>query len=247
MEHHHYEIPRGDMLLDVFSNTLLQNMILLGDALFIVTALLIIRIGFKDKVPGIPALALCFCLGWDFYFTVVDQPTLDGAFNRRHFIIQIIWLGLDLIMLWQVWIYGRGLVKLPELKRHYTKLLLFVLTLAIVGQAAYIHSTQDAHGEVSGLISTLVLSIMFVYMYINRPHLEGVSVGAAWSKFTSTLLIGTGFVLLAVKGNTVSASFLPLFLFGCLFFSDALLIYLIYTHGSRKETLIKLRGAAPGL
>ena len=73
-------------------------------AFWVVAYVLIIRRGFIDETHGMPFVALCGNLGWEFVFAFVYP--LEKPF---HHIVRV-WLALDLVILSQLLMFGRGSV-----------------------------------------------------------------------------------------------------------------------------------------
>ncbi len=73
----------------------------LGSGVFwTLTYVLIIHRGFRDHTYGMPVVALCANLSWEFIFTVVRPP---GGVQH---VVDAVWLGLDVIIAVTVLRYG---------------------------------------------------------------------------------------------------------------------------------------------
>ena len=86
------------------------DILLVGSGvLWTVTYLLIIRRGFLDHTYGMPLVALCANLSWEFIFSFVFP---HGPVQRP---VNIVWFCLDLIILYQLLRYGpREFPRLPS-------------------------------------------------------------------------------------------------------------------------------------
>ena len=84
--------------------------ILVGSGLLWTLAyLLIIRQGFLDRTYGMPAAALCANLSWEFLFSFVYPHDLPQR------AVNVIWLSFDLVILFQLLLYGsREFAGLPK-------------------------------------------------------------------------------------------------------------------------------------
>ena len=90
----------------------------LGMALFwIVTYILIIIRGFRDQAYGMPMVAICANISWEFIFAFI-YPIND---IQQKF--TMIWFALDIVILMQYLIYGR-----KEFKKYLSKKLFIHLS-----------------------------------------------------------------------------------------------------------------------
>src|SRR4051794_33899273 len=96
----------------------------LGTGLFwIITYILIIKRGFQDKQYGMPMVAICANISWEFIFLFIF-PNDD-----RQKIITSAWFVLDIIIMIQYLIFGRKeFKKYISVKLFYTS---FFITLGV--------------------------------------------------------------------------------------------------------------------
>jgi hypothetical protein len=77
------------------------DILLVGSGvLWTITYLLIIRRGFLDRTYGMPLVALCANLSWEFIFSFLFP---HGPLQRP---VNVVWFSLDLIILYQLLRYG---------------------------------------------------------------------------------------------------------------------------------------------
>jgi len=206
-----HQTPRGTLpslneLLAANTPAVAYGLGFLGDLLWLVVYVLAIRIAIRQKTYAIPAAAIVLNVTWEFVHSVIFPPpaAVDLAAT-------LLWLGFDLVILIQLLRHGRSSQAAPEERRNFTMAVIAGVAVAIVGHATfYLHVTAnsifpDRGGVIAAYLINLVMSILFIQLYFNRPDGAGISRGIAWCK-----MLGTGAVSVA---NTIAIRHLPLIQF----------------------------------
>ncbi|RDY27882.1 hypothetical protein CHL78_007715 [Romboutsia weinsteinii] len=159
-----------------------------------ITYILIIIKSLKDKTYGIPYVAFCLNLAWEFTFLILHKPT---AYPIAKYVF-IPWLVLDLFVLYIFFKYGY-----KEFHRKYninrTLYILFTLfsiicsviimyLFAIDFSPLYKNDVIQAGGFIANC-QNLIMSVLFVYMLLDRKNLRGQSIYIAIFKWVGTLAI----------------------------------------------------------
>jgi hypothetical protein len=148
--------------------------------------LLMIRRGFLDRTYGMPLVALCANLSWEFIFSFVYPHDLPQR------AVNIVWLSFDLVILFQLLLYGpREFVRLP--KRVFYAVCAFALATSFAGVLAVTVEFDDFDGAYSAFGQNLMMSILFIAMLYARRSLRGQSVGIALLKMGGTALASFAF------------------------------------------------------
>lgn len=190
--------------------------LMLGSGIFwMLTYVLIIRRGFLDKSYGMPFVALCANLSWEFIFAFVHP---HSGIQRP---VNIIWFLLDVVILFQFLKYGRKEFKMP-VGAFYS---LFIVTL-VTSFCAILFITyefSDWDGAYAAFSQNLLMSILFVNMLYQRKSLQGQSALIAFTK-----MIGTAFASLAffLYIDTFQGSILLYFLYIAILVYDLLYFFL---------------------
>ena len=160
--------------------------LMLGSGLFwTLTYILIIRRGFLDQTYGVPLVALCINISWEFIFSFVYPP--GGA---QH-VVNIIWFSLDAIIFFTLLRYGpREFADLSKAAFYVMVGLALVTTFCTV---LFMTNEFDPHGAYSAFIDNVLMSTLFIAMLYARKSLRGQSLSIAVSK-----MLGTGMASLAV-------------------------------------------------
>ena len=150
--------------------------------------LLIIRRGFLDETYGMPLVALCANVSWEFIFSFVHP---HGPVQRP---VNIVWFLLDLIILFQLLQYGpREFAGLSK-GAFYTMFgLALVTSFCTVLFVTYEFDDWDEAYSAFG--QNLLMSVLFIAMLYARRSLRGQSVPIAISKMLGTALASLAFYL----------------------------------------------------
>jgi hypothetical protein len=153
-----------------------------GSGLFWTVAyLLIVRQGFVDRTYGMPLVALCANLSWEFIFSVV-RPS-DGP----QLVVNCVWLGLDLLILYTVLRYGPR--EFPWLPRYaFYGGVAATAVLSFLAVDLFSRTFDDGRASYAAFGQNLLMSALFLGM-----------LGARYGHGMETLN-----VRLALSGQSVS-------------------------------------------
>jgi len=162
----------------------------LGMGLFwIITYILIIKRGFQDKKYGMPMAAICANISWEFIFAFMyPQNDLQRIFT-------FLWFMLDVVIMMQFLLYGyKEYKKIIPRKIFYSS---FFITLAVSFFIilAMIHEFNDITGKYAAFSQNLMMSGLFIALFIQRGNLSGQSMGIAICKMIGTMFAAVGFYM----------------------------------------------------
>ncbi|WP_052356855.1 transmembrane-type terpene cyclase [Faecalimicrobium dakarense] len=197
----------------------------LSGLFWIITYILIIKKSVKDKTYGMPFLAMCLNLSWEFVFAFIYKSDIF------HQIVCFIWFILDLIIACTFFKYGY-----KDFKKKYSlsKISFFVLIVfTLISSFVFmILAPLDFSilfdGDIlqaAGFIAyfqNLLMSILFVLMFLERRNLKGQSIFIAIFKWLGTLSVS----IMSLSGM-VSSNPTELFVIFLIQFFDILYIYLL--------------------
>ena len=162
----------------------------LGTGLFwIITYILIIKRGFQDKKYGMPMVAICANISWEFIFLFIyPQDDLQKLITST-------WFVLDIIIMIQFLVFGR-----TEFKKHISiKLfyLSFVITLGVsfLIIIAMTLELNDFEGKYAAFSQNLMMSALFISLLLSRGNSSGQSIYIAVFKMLGTLLASIAFFI----------------------------------------------------
>lgn len=161
--------------------------LMIGSAFFwILTYVLIIKRGFKDKTFGMPLIALCFNISWEFiYMLIYPHPT-------PYIYSNILAFSLDIVILYQLLTsWQKEYSNLPKQHFYPSFIIILATCFSIIYLIPYIY--DDQIGFYIAFAQNLLMSILFVIMLRNRNNLRGQSIYIAIFKLIGTVLASLAF------------------------------------------------------
>jgi hypothetical protein len=160
--------------------------LVVSGVLWALAYLLMIRRGFLDRTYGMPLVALCANLSWEFIFSFVYPHDLPQR------AVDVVWFSLDLVILLQVLLYGpREFADLS--RRAFYAMLALALATSFGAVLAVTYEFADFDGAYSAFGQNLMMSVLFIAMLRSRGSLRGQSVRIALLKMSGTALASFAF------------------------------------------------------
>jgi hypothetical protein len=205
----------------------MQSIILiLGGIFWILTYVFIISKGYKDKTYGMPLLALCANISWEFIFLFLLPHSPPQLY------INYLWFVLDVIIVFQFFKYYKN-----EFSTRSSLTLCVVFGISVATAFSIILSGGIFLGDVDGVYAAfgqnLLMSVLFVVMFFRRGNtLRGQSIFIAIFKMLGTGLTSLHFYLFEPVSQS---SFMLPFLFVSIFFFDLFYTVLIVKQYKRNN------------
>src|SRR5918993_3342503 len=150
--------------------------------------LLIIRRGFLDRTYGMPLVALCANISWEFIFSFLYP---HGPVQRP---VNIVWFSLDLVILFQLLRFGPR--EFDDLsKRVFYAMFGLALVTSFCALVSVTYEFADWDGAYSAFGQNLLMSVLFLAMLRARGSPRGQSVMISLSKTLGTGLASVAFYL----------------------------------------------------
>lgn len=184
--------------------------------------LLIIGRGFRDKTYGMPVVALCANISWEFIFSFILPHKTPQLY------IDITWFLLDAVILYQYLRFGRGEFNPHLPKKLFCPLFAMTLLLCFFSVLFITYEFQDWVGKYSAFGQNLMMSILFISMLLKRDDLRGQSIWIAVFKMLGTLLPSLLFYIY-YRSNLITFLSVSIFLF------DWVYIVLLNSKGKELE------------
>lgn len=154
-------------------------MIVLGILMFGAWTLCYIAIivrAFKDKSYGIPLVDGCLNVTWEAIYSFNLAGSISKSLNWGN----RLWFIFDAINVLQVFLYGRDVQSDPWVKKHFYKIATGTFAVSAIGIYEFIYYFNDVYGVASSMIMDILMSSLFINMYLKRPDLRGISYLGAW-------------------------------------------------------------------
>lgn len=165
-----------------------------------------IRIGFRDRSFAIPFYALALNIAWELLHTIFGLQT--GVSVQT--IVNAVWFLFDIGILYTYFKFGRKYFPQRLPAHGFTAWSILVLLTALVVEYAFIREFGIARGAgYSAFLQNLLMSVLFISMFVSRGGSEGQSRAIAVSKWIGTLAPTIQFGVLG-DGGFPNGSFLIL-------------------------------------
>jgi len=140
---------------------------------WLVAYVLFIRLGFKEKTYGIPAIAMCGNVGWELTNSLLIYPAYLGIWLG-----QIMWVGFDVLVFVTIWKYGASEIEREHaiLRRWFRWLIVLGVLTSMVLSLVFALHFHDPQGTVAGWELAFVQSLMMIGMLLRRGSTRGQSV-----------------------------------------------------------------------
>ncbi|MGL5330954.1 MAG: hypothetical protein ACRDD7_16955 [Peptostreptococcaceae bacterium] len=205
----------------------------LSALVWIITYMLIINKSYKDKTYGMPFAAICLNLCWEFVFAFMYNTDVF------HQIVCLIWFILDLIIACLFIKYGY-----KDFKKKYSlnKISFYILVILsftfsfifmIIAPLSFKPLFDGDIFQTAGFIAyfqNLLMSILFVLMFLERRNLKAQSLSIAVFKWIGTFCVG----ILKLNGM-VSSNLVELFVIFLIQVFDILYIFLLINFYKKKK------------
>lgn len=198
-------------------------LLLVSGIFWTLTYILIIKRGFRDKTYGMPLLALCLNISWEFIFSFIyphEQIQLS---------VNFVWLLLDVVILVQLLKFGPP--EFPDLRKS-TFYSAFVVALATSYCTVFFISSQlGDKGIHTASGQNLLMSGLFISMLYQRKSLRGQSIWIGAFKLLGSIF---AFPALYLYSDNYKGSNLLLFFYISIFIYDLIYVGLIFKYQDKK-------------
>jgi len=148
--------------------------------------IMIIRGIKKNKYVEMPWICVLGNITWEFIwgFIFYDQINLGEFFIWSY----RAWFFLDIYIVWGVYKYGKKQGVLPEIKQYFGHLMIGVVIIWAALYSTFIYSGFDHKwGSQSAYISNVLISVLFISLFLKQWRTRKFSKTMAWLKCLGTL------------------------------------------------------------
>ena len=139
------------------------------------------RIGIRDRSYAIPFWALCLNLAWEILHSILAWQVEGIALQV---VINMLWALLDLLVLATFLWFGKH----GETTPWFVLRILMALGVAFTVQYAFVMEFGIYRGRAyAAFLQNLLMSVLFIDLFLNRGSREGQSLLIAWCKWLGTL------------------------------------------------------------
>ena len=165
-----------------------------------------IRIGFRDKVDAMPFIALALNITWEGLYAFTG---LTSNLSNIQAWINLVWVIFDLFLLYVYFKFAKEEFAKTAPKKHFIPWSIFILIMSVALQIVFMNGFGKASVDTgmlgniidvrlgawySAFIQNLVMSMLYIAMFIKRRGNKGQSLFIAINKcigtFAPTILFG---------------------------------------------------------
>ena len=212
------------------SSTIAAILAIAGSIFWLVAYVLMFRKGLQDSTYGIPLLAIMLNFTWEIIYTAIYPPSA-----RWELWLRLLWLAVDAPNVWLLVWFGRASQKIPYIRVNYYLVLGLTFFLCFVGHLSYHDEMAFMGATQSAYLINYIMSVLFVFLYFNRPDKRGLSYGGAWTKMLGTICISLANIPLW-PGDPRAPRLFLYYLFAACFLFDV--FYILLLRQSRHSAVV---------
>ncbi len=139
---------------------------------------------FKYKFVGIPALAVCANIAWEFLWSFKFYTNMGALFEWGY----RAWFILDVFIFYAVFKYGKIQFTDKRLQKHFYSIIIFCFFCWVAGIYALTTQYYDPVGATSAYLVNTNMSAIYILLILNFPLEKSLGISAAWFKMLGTAL-----------------------------------------------------------
>ena len=193
----------------------------IGWVFWISMYILIVRSIRKDKYVEMPWMCVMGNIAWEFVwgFIFYKQINLGELFIWSY----RAWFFMDIFILWGVFKYGRKQLTIVEIKKYFVPICLVSIAVWGILFYTFIDSGFDHRwGSQSAYIANVIISVMFMNLFLTQWRFKKFSKLMAWCKCLGTLFYTIVYFNFDPPNTFVHT------IGGVVFFLDMIFIYQLY-------------------
>jgi hypothetical protein len=138
----------------------------------------------KYKFVGIPALAVCANIAWEFLWSFKYYTNMGALFEWGY----RAWFILDVYIFYSLFKYGRIQFMDKRLQKNFAVIIVFCFLCWVAGIYALTAQYNDPVGARSAYLVNTNMSAIYILLILNFPQEKSLSVSTAWHKMLGTAL-----------------------------------------------------------
>ena len=159
-------------------------LLLLSGICWTIVYIQLIWVGFKDKTYGMPFVALALNFAWEVLHSYIG---LKSNLSSIQTWITLIWLFLDIIIVYTYLKYGRKHFPKYTSKKFFLPWSILIFLMSFIIQYYFVIEFGALGGLYSAFLQNLIMSILFINLLINRIDIKGQNLNIAIYKWIGTL------------------------------------------------------------
>jgi hypothetical protein len=153
-------------------------------AFWVLVYIIVIRDIVKHKFIGIPVLAVCANIAWEFLWSMRFYTNMGALFEWGY----RAWFILDLFIFYSMIRYGKIQFTDPRLQKNFLLIIFFAFICWVAGIFAFTTQYQDPIGAVTAYLVNAHMSALYILLILKFPLEKSLTVSTAWYKMLGTSL-----------------------------------------------------------
>lgn len=168
------------------SDYTMPQLILFGVAAlyWVLVYVVVIKDIIKYKFVGIPVLAVCANIAWEFLWSFFYYTDMGMIFEWGY----RAWFVLDVFIFYSVFRYGKIQFSDPILKKYFVQIVIFTFLGWVAGIYAFTSEYADPIGAISAYLVNAHMSAIYILLILKFPKEKTLSLSTAWHKMLGTAL-----------------------------------------------------------
>lgn len=138
----------------------------------------------RYKFVGIPALAVCANIAWEFLWSFRFYTNMGALFEWGY----RCWFILDVFIFYSLLRYGKIQFTDPRLKKNFPLIIIFSTLCWIAAIYAFTTQYADPVGAISAYLVNTNMSAIYILLILKFPREKSLSISTAWHKMLGTAL-----------------------------------------------------------
>jgi hypothetical protein len=153
-------------------------------AFWVIVYINVIRDIIKYKFVGIPALAVCANIAWEFLWSIMFYTNMGAMFEWGY----RAWFILDVFIFYSVLKYGKIQFPVKLFQNRFQLILICAFLCWVAAIYALTKQFFDPIGAVSAYLVNVHMSALYILFIVRFPTEKSLSLGTAWYKMLGTAL-----------------------------------------------------------
>lgn len=165
--------------------------VVIGSLFWLGSYALALILGFRQRTYGLPLAAILMNFTWE----GIASFLRPAPFYIWH-IGAYLWFVLDVVIVLQIFLYGRNVQVIPEMRRWFYPVVVVSMAGLFFGQFLFSRYIRDEFTYVFSYLINAIMSILFVFRYFTVRDHGNPAYGVAITKMLGTGIISVGLVFL---------------------------------------------------
>lgn len=138
----------------------------------------------RYKFVGIPVLAVCANIAWEFLWSFRFHTNMGELFQWGY----RAWFIMDVFIFYSVFRYGKIQFSDPVLKKNFSPVIIITFLFWVAGIYTFTIEYADPIGAISAYLVNAHMSALYILLILQFPKEKSLSISTAWHKMLGTAL-----------------------------------------------------------